>query len=39
VQRSAAIWPWLGPVKRAEILAEIEHHDAGAEDRKTDLTA
>ena len=33
------IWPWLGPVKRAEIRAAIEHLDAGAEDWMTDLTA
>jgi hypothetical protein len=33
------IWPWLGPVKRAEIRAAIEHLDAGADDWMTDLTA
>jgi hypothetical protein len=33
------IWPWLGPVKRAEIRAAVEHLDAGAEDWMTDLTA
>src|SRR5258706_124056 len=26
------IWPWLGPVKRAEIRAAMEHLDTGVED-------
>jgi hypothetical protein len=30
------IWPWLGPVKRAEIRAAVEHLDAGAEVWMTD---
>ena len=33
------IWPWLGPVKRAEIRAAIEHIDVSAKDWMTDLTA
>ncbi len=32
-----AIWPWLGPVKRAQIRAAIEHLDVGAEDWMTDV--
>lgn len=33
------IWPWLGPVKRAEIRAAMEHLDPGTESWMTDLTA
>lgn len=33
------IWPWLGPVKRAEMRAATKHLDAGTEDWMTDLTA
>ncbi len=33
------IWPWLGPVKRAEIRAAMEHLDPGTENWMTDLTA
>jgi hypothetical protein len=39
---SAAIkvlWPWLGPVKGAEIRAAIAHLDQGAEDWMSDRTA
>jgi hypothetical protein len=33
-----AIWPWLGPVKRAEIRAASEHLDPGAEEWMIELT-
>ena len=33
------IWPWLGPVKRAEIRAAMEHLDPDVGDWMTDLTA
>lgn len=33
-----AIWPWLGPVKRAEIRAAMEHLDPGIDNWMTDLT-
>lgn len=33
------IWPWLGPVKRAEIRAAMEHLDAGVDAWMSDLTA
>ena len=33
------IWPWLGPVKRAEIRAATEHLDASAAEWMTELTA
>lgn len=33
------IWPWLGPVKRAQISAAMEHLDPGVEDWMGDLTA
>jgi hypothetical protein len=34
-----AIWPWLGPVKRAEIRAAMEHLDPDVGEWMTDLTA
>lgn len=33
------IWRWLGPVKRAEMRAAIQHLDPGVEDWMTDLRA
>jgi hypothetical protein len=33
------IWPWLGPVKRADISAAMEHLDPDVGDWMTDLTA
>lgn len=33
------IWPWLGPVKRAEIRAAMEYLDAGVDAWMSDLTA
>jgi len=32
------IWPWLGPIKRDEIRAELDHLDADADGWMTDLT-
>lgn len=32
------IWPWLGPVKRAEIRAALEHLDPDVEEWMTELT-
>lgn len=34
-----AIWPWLGPVKRSEIRAAMEHLDPDVGDWMIDLTA
>jgi hypothetical protein len=34
-----AIWPWLGPVKRAEMRAAMEHLDPDVGDWMIDLTA
>ena len=33
------IWPWLGPIKRDEIRAALDHLDADADGWMTDLTA